>query len=76
MWGKSTANTYRAYEAGKPPRDGSLGFLNFALEFDIELSWLLGMYGALPPRFRLRVVFSQRCFNTGQNVQGWSGDRR
>ena len=51
-----TAKTYLRYEAGLPPRDGSLGYLDFADTFDVPLPWLLGMRGALPPRWRLRVV--------------------
>jgi hypothetical protein len=48
--------TYRHYEAGHAPRDGSLGHLDFCEEFGIDLGWLLGCRGVMPPRFRLRFV--------------------
>jgi DNA-binding XRE family transcriptional regulator len=51
-----TVRTYQSYEAGKPPRDGSLGYLDFAHAFGLDFAWLLGWKGAVPPRFRLRVV--------------------
>ena len=51
-----SVRTYRKYEAGKRPRDGSFGYLDFAYTFDVEPAWLLGIKGFEPPRFRLRVV--------------------